>query len=87
MSASPQNDLYRPKLYYLSYTLVTSTPPKIPLPGAVFWSLQNTFAEIHKFLMGVRSSTLIYVCCFKHGPNHCSMYPNGCIVLVTEKYV
>ena len=30
---APQNDSCRPKLCCLSCTLVTSTPPKIPLPG------------------------------------------------------
>jgi len=65
---SPRNDFYRSKLCCLSCTLITSTPPKIPRPGQ-FWGLQNPYAEIWKFVMGVRSGTSIHVCCFKHGRN------------------
>jgi len=66
-----RNDSCHPKLCRLSCMLVTSTPPKIQLLGPVFWGLQNPYAEIQKFLTGVRSWTLIHVCCFKHGLNRC----------------
>jgi len=87
MSTSPQNDYYRLKLCRLSGTMVTSAPPKIPLPGAVFGGLQTPYAEIPKFLKGVRSGThdscLLFQTRSKSVQNKC---PKGRIVLVTKKH-
>ena len=67
---APRNDFYHKKLCCLSCLQITSTPPKIPLPGTVFWGFQNAYAVIRKFLMDVCSSIPIHVC-FKNGQNRC----------------
>ena len=68
VSTISRNDSCHPKLCRLRCTLVTSTPPKIP---GSFLGLAKPYTEIQKFLTGVRSETLIRVCCFKHGLNRC----------------
>jgi len=62
--ADPRNGGRYPEMCRLSCTLVTSTPPKIPLPGADFWGLQNPYAKIRKFLTGVRYFLNLVYCVY-----------------------
>ena len=73
---APKNDLYRLKLYYLSYALVTSTPPKIPLLGAVFFGACKTplqkfinfsqvYAPAHWFMSAVSNMVQIIAACIQ----------------------
>ena len=66
-----ENDFYLLKLLRLSCVLVASTLPKILLLGAVFWGLQNLYAEIWKFFTCVCSGTSIHVYFFKHRQHQC----------------
>jgi len=62
--------------------LVTSTPTKIMLLGAVFQVLQNPYAEIRKFVTGVCSGTPIHACWSKSVQDKCL---KGRVVLMTQK--
>ena len=77
---APRNDFYHKKLCCLSCLQITSTPPKIPLPGTVFWGFQNAYAVIRKFLMDVCSSIPIHVC-FKNGQNRCRVSGQNQVIL------
>ena len=67
---------------YFRCMLVTSTPTKIMLLGAVFQVLQNPYAEIRKFVTGVCSGTPIHACWSKSVQDKCL---KGRVVLMTQK--
>ena len=45
MPTNPQHDFYCPQLCRLSCKLIISTPPKIPLPSAVFWACKTPMQQ------------------------------------------
>ena len=42
---TPRHDFYCPQLCRLSCKLIISTPPKIPLPSAVFWACKTPMQQ------------------------------------------